>query len=291
MSTVYAGQADSATLNCHFTLSDQDVGPIDIEWSLKSPDVQREVTVIWYAVDQIYANFKPFEGRVNFMSLDPVSGNASIVIRHLKFSDSGTYQCKVKKLPGYGSILIRLAVMERPSKPNCYLEGEVRLHNKVVLKCNSKHSSLPIWYTWSKPHGPQAFSIKPMSGDLSLTISTEDVLGDYICTLHSIFGTEECVLTLTLPSSVNSAVIPAVASVSALVFVISTCVIVICCYRKRDSGEDMGNDIFEDELPPHRLDKKKLSPRETSPEQDNCCTPCQDQPRCDPCRRSHIGAP
>ena len=64
VSPVYAGQADSATLNCHFTLSDQDVGPIDIEWSLKSPDVQREEkTVIWYAVDQIYASiFKPFEG-------------------------------------------------------------------------------------------------------------------------------------------------------------------------------------------------------------------------------------
>ena len=252
MSPVYARPADSVTLSCDFTLSYQDGERIDIEWSLKPSDVQaEEKTVIWYAADRLHDNYEPFKDRVSFMSRDPASGKASIVIRDLRVSDSGTYQCKIRKLPGYSSILIRLAVVERPSKLTCHLEGEVKINNEVALICNHKHSSLPTWYTWTKPNGYDAFSNDPMSGHLFLKLSTKDALGDYSCTSHSFFGTEKCNLTVSFPSSVKSAVIPAVASVSVLLLMISTTVIFICRKLKRKAiAEDTGNDIVEDALPP-----------------------------------------
>lgn len=252
VSPVYARPSDSVTLSCHFTLSYRDVERIDIEWNLKPSDIQaEEKTVIWYTADRIHDNYEPLKSRIHFVSRDPASGNASVVIRDLKVSDSGTYQCKIRKLPGYSSIVIRLAVVERPSELTCHLEGEVKLNNEVVLICNHKHSSLPIWYTWTKPNGYAAFSKNPMSGHLFLTISTEDALGHYSCTSHSFFGTEKCNLTVSFVSSMKSAVIPTVASVSVLLLMISITVISICLKRKRKPVvEDVGNEIVEDALPP-----------------------------------------
>lgn len=51
------------------------------------------------------------KGRVHFNSPDPKTGDASINLTSLQPSDTGTYQCKVKKAPGIRSRKMQLTVM------------------------------------------------------------------------------------------------------------------------------------------------------------------------------------
>lgn len=70
------------------------------------------VQVILYSGDRAYENYyEPMKGRVHFNSADPKNGDASIILTGLKSSDSGTYQCKVKKAPGIRSRKMQLSVM------------------------------------------------------------------------------------------------------------------------------------------------------------------------------------
>lgn len=68
--------------------------------------------VILYSGDRAYDDYyQPMKGRVHFNSADPKTGDASINLTGLKSSDSGTYQCKVKKAPGIRSRKMLLIVM------------------------------------------------------------------------------------------------------------------------------------------------------------------------------------
>lgn len=68
--------------------------------------------VILYSGDRAYEDYyEPMKGRVHFNSADPKTGDASINLTGLKSSDSGTYQCKVKKAPGIRSKKMLLIVM------------------------------------------------------------------------------------------------------------------------------------------------------------------------------------
>lgn len=76
------------------------------------------IQVILYSGDRAYENYyEPLKGRVHFNSADPKNGDASINLTGLKSSDSGTYQCKVKKAPGIRSRKMLLIVMGEWSKP------------------------------------------------------------------------------------------------------------------------------------------------------------------------------
>ncbi|MEQ2241303.1 hypothetical protein ILYODFUR_023993, partial [Ilyodon furcidens] len=103
----------SVKLDCQFTVRPEDSGPLDIEWSLLAADNQKEdKVVILYSGDRVYEDYyEPMKGRVHFNTPDPKSGDASINLTGLKSTDSGTYQCKVKKAPGIGSRKMQLIVM------------------------------------------------------------------------------------------------------------------------------------------------------------------------------------
>ncbi|NWI48514.1 CXAR protein, partial [Picathartes gymnocephalus] len=106
-------QGEKVTLPCTFELSEEDIGPLDIEWVLIPADNQKkEYVIIMYAVDKVYDHFySPLTGRVQFTNLDPRSGDGSLDILNLKAADTGTYQCKVKKAPGVQSKKIQLNVL------------------------------------------------------------------------------------------------------------------------------------------------------------------------------------
>uniref|UniRef100_A0A3Q4BI60 Immunoglobulin V-set domain-containing protein n=1 Tax=Mola mola TaxID=94237 RepID=A0A3Q4BI60_MOLML len=110
---------------------------------------QEETLVIWYSGNHIYYNYDTFGRRVQFVSLHPASGNASISISDLKMTDTNTYKCKVRKVPAIESRIIQLNVMERPTKTECYAEGVVELDREVVFRCRCTEGSPPIWYAWS----------------------------------------------------------------------------------------------------------------------------------------------
>lgn len=259
LSPVYAAVGDSVTLACHFTLDPEDLGGIDIEWSTKPADVQKEErVVIWYARDHhIYNHFDPFRNRVQFVSQHPANGNASITINDLKTTDSDTYKCKVQKPPGIGNVIIRLHVMERPTKPVCHLEGVVEMGQKIVLKCKVEKGSPPVWYRWSSNDRmiPLSAMPDPLTGRLPLTINTEDVRGPYVCTAQNLVGSEMCNLTLAFKSTGNAVAISAATTVCVLLMIIIIAAILFC--RRFARKEECGNEIRVDELPPHRRLPKK----------------------------------
>ncbi|CDQ84875.1 unnamed protein product [Oncorhynchus mykiss] len=111
--SIEKASSESVKLDCQFSLAPVDSGPLDIEWSLLASDNQKEdKVVILYSGDRAYEDYYPaVKGRAHFNSPDPKNGDASINLTGLKSSDTGTYQCKVKKAPGIRSRKMLLTVM------------------------------------------------------------------------------------------------------------------------------------------------------------------------------------
>uniref|UniRef100_A0A3Q3WVC5 Ig-like domain-containing protein n=1 Tax=Mola mola TaxID=94237 RepID=A0A3Q3WVC5_MOLML len=219
---------------------------------------QEETLVIWYSGNHIYYNYDTFGHRVQFVSLHPASGNASISISDLKMTDTNTYKCKVRKLPGIESRIIQLNVMERPTKTECYAEGVVELDRKIAFRCRCTEGSPPIWYAWSMDGTgkrlPCDAYVDSTQGDLFLTITKEVAPGTLVCTAHNPLGMTTCLVTLSL----NSASVVTTAAAAGTVFVVLiviTNIIMFC--RKRRRTEDSGNEILEDELPPYPAFRKE----------------------------------
>lgn len=254
-SPTYAAVGDSVTLSCHFNLSPEDLGVLDIEWSIRPSDVHgKDANIIWCSGDRIYDGDDPFKGRVQFVSPDPASGNASITITDLTPTDTNTVQCKVRKVPGIAMINVRLHVMEKPALPECNLEGVVELGHKVVLKCRSTQGSPPVWFRWSKLSRdkilPNDAYVDSVQGDLFLTVTREDVLGTYVCTAQNLVGMDTCLLTIKFNSAVNTVAATAAAVIVPMAIIIV--IIFVFCHKKRKIGQHSDNDILEDEMPPHK---------------------------------------
>ncbi|NWI86954.1 CXAR protein, partial [Pitta sordida] len=150
-------QGEKVTLPCTFELSEEDEGPLDIEWVLIPADNQKqEQIIIMYNVDRIYNHFyAAVTGRMQFTSLDPKSGDGSLDILNLKAADTGTYQCKVKKAPGVQSKKIQLTVLVKPARTKCSVEGSQEIGKDVTLKCVSQEGSPLLSYDWRRVSGTQ----------------------------------------------------------------------------------------------------------------------------------------
>ncbi|XP_030648291.1 coxsackievirus and adenovirus receptor homolog [Chanos chanos] len=258
-STIEKASGESVKLDCQFTLAAEDSGPLDIEWSLQPSDNQKEEkVVILYVGDRVYENYYPeLKGRVHFNSPDPKNGDASINIMSLKSSDTGTYQCKVKKVPGIQRRKMLLTVMVRPSKPRCYAEGPTQVGKDVVLKCVSTEGTNPLKYTWEKTSGnklmPASAVMDSVSGTVNVRNATEAASGTYRCMAQNRVGTEECVLQLNITQPPNTAGIVAGAIIGVLLFLILIALILFCCFRarhKKKYEKEISYEIREDVPPP-----------------------------------------
>ncbi|KAM9788305.1 coxsackievirus and adenovirus receptor homolog [Neosynchiropus ocellatus] len=257
--SIEKASGQSAKLDCQFTLSPLDSGPLDIEWSLLSSDNQKEdKVVILYSGDRSYEDYyAPMKGRVHFNSADPKNGDASINLTGLKSTDTGTYQCKVKKAPGIKSRKMLLIVMVKPSKPRCYAEGPTQEGKDVKLKCVSSEGTNPLQYSWEKTSGnkllPPSSSIDPVGGTLYVKNASSSVSGTFRCTVKNRVGSEECVMRLDVTPPPNTPGIIAGAIIGVLLFLIIIAIILFCCcrarYRKKYEKE-ICNEIREDVPPP-----------------------------------------
>ncbi|NXR12562.1 VSIG8 protein, partial [Semnornis frantzii] len=63
--------------------------------------------------------------------------DASIRLADLQVSDTGTYQCRVKKNTVAVHEVI-VTVEEKPATPQCWVEGESVRGTSVVLRCFSR---------------------------------------------------------------------------------------------------------------------------------------------------------
>ncbi|XP_029957498.1 coxsackievirus and adenovirus receptor homolog [Salarias fasciatus] len=249
----------SAKLGCEFTLAPEDTGPLDIEWSLVPPDNQKEdVVVIFYSGDRAYPDYHdPMAGRVHFHSADPKNGDASINLINLKPSDSGTFQCKVKKAPGIQTRKMVLNVMVRPSKPRCSTDGATLEGSNIVLRCTSKEGTTPLKYSWEKISDskllPASAVLDPVSGTVSVKNVTSSASGSYRCVASNRVGTEDCVLHLKVTPPPNTPGIIAGSIIAVLLILLIIAIVLFCCCRARHRKKyekEICNEIREDVPPP-----------------------------------------
>ncbi|NWR70689.1 CXAR protein, partial [Centropus unirufus] len=252
-------QGEKVTLPCTFVLSEEDEGPLDIEWVLIPADSQKkEETIIMYSVDRIFNHYyTPMTGRVQFASLDPRSGDGSLDILNLKSADTGTYQCKVKKAPGVQSQKIQLLVLVKPARTKCSIEGSQEIGKDVILKCKSQEGSPLLSYDWRRASGTQELPTTSMqnrdTGELLLKNASQDYSGTYSCVVSNRVGTDECSVSLNVTPPINKAGIIAGAIIGTLMGLSVLAFLVFCCCKKhRDKKyeKEVHHDIREDVPPP-----------------------------------------
>ncbi|XP_047235639.1 coxsackievirus and adenovirus receptor homolog [Girardinichthys multiradiatus] len=246
-------------LDCQFTVGPEDSGPLDIEWSLLAADNQKEdKVVILYSGDRVYEDYyEPMKGRVHFNTPDPKSGDASINLTGLKSTDSGTYQCKVKKAPGIGSRKMQLIVMVRPSKPRCFTEGTTEEGKNIVLRCTTTEGTKPMQYKWEKTTDnkllPASAVLDPVEGTINVRNVSASASGTYRCVASNRVGSEECILHLQVTPPRNTAGIIAGSIIAVLLILILLAIILFCFCRSRKRKKyekEICNEIREDVPPP-----------------------------------------
>uniref|UniRef100_A0AAX7SU19 Ig-like domain-containing protein n=1 Tax=Astatotilapia calliptera TaxID=8154 RepID=A0AAX7SU19_ASTCA len=157
----YVARDSSVTLNCEFVFESENLGYTEIAWNIVPSDKQQDdKIIIWCTGGVIYSNlYEKLKNRVHFLT------------------DMGTYQCKVKRLPEFGMKIFNLFVMERPSTPVCYIDGEAEEGNNLRMRCRSSQGTPPLGYNWSKANGnkmlPQSAFVDTIAGDLYLRKITE----------------------------------------------------------------------------------------------------------------------
>ncbi|XP_078064194.1 coxsackievirus and adenovirus receptor homolog [Mustelus asterias] len=109
--TLYVAENQDIEIGCIYEVEAEDIGSLDIEWTIISPDtMQQDRVILTYLHDQQFEYLNPLSGRFGFMEVDPSHGNASVRIRNLQASDTNTFQCKVKKAPGIDSRKVTVGV-------------------------------------------------------------------------------------------------------------------------------------------------------------------------------------
>ncbi|XP_068025276.1 CXADR-like membrane protein [Melanerpes formicivorus] len=262
---------DNVTLPCHHRLGLLEQGSLDIEWLLHiSETVQK--AVITYSGGRVYDDLNEEQkGRVSFTS-NFLAGDASLQITSLQSSDAGKYICKVKNAGQYEWARITLKVVEKPSKPKCWLEGELLEGKELSLQCRSASGTAPISYRWQRigEGEERAEPLPPTSrvnisnpGQVLLKNLTQLSTGLYQCTATNEAGQESCVLQVTVQRAQNVSMIAG--AVCGVLLGLSLLLLVVRLTirrkeKKRYEEEEAPNEIREDaEAPKAHLVKPSSS--------------------------------
>ncbi|XP_071994678.1 coxsackievirus and adenovirus receptor isoform X1 [Engystomops pustulosus] len=250
-------QGDKIVLDCKFILAPEDIGTLDIEWFLVAPDAQQADQMIIAFNGKPYPQDGPLKGRVDFVSPTPEEGDASIIISNLKESDSGTYQCKVKKMPGSQNKKVTLNVYVKPTKTRCYVEGKQEIGHDMNLRCMATEGSSPLSYSWVKVSGleklPATATLDATTGMLHVKNASQEHSGTYKCMSKNRVGTDECIVMLNVVPPSNTAGIVAGAIIGTLLFLLVLGVLIFFCCRKQKEKKyekEIQHEIREDVAPP-----------------------------------------
>ncbi|XP_056593333.1 V-set and immunoglobulin domain-containing protein 8a [Triplophysa dalaica] len=269
--TIQMAQGERVMLDCTYTSTPDDVGELDIEWSVVSPDTtKKDHMIISYTGRRKYIlGESAFMKGVDFTDADPAQGEASLSISSLAAYHAGTYQCKVKKTPGVDSRKISLIVMVRPSVPKCWVNGGEAVGLPVSLHCSSDQGSAPLLYSWRRESGgpiPSDAVQYSHTGELLINNHSISHSGIYSCEVSNAVGKESCRIDLQAVKLPNRAGVISGTIVGCLLL-ITTVLLVIwlvvfkCdtkCDRNRQDKE-FSNEIREDAPAPESRPTSRIS--------------------------------
>ncbi|KAG7471335.1 hypothetical protein MATL_G00123530 [Megalops atlanticus] len=223
-------------------------------WNFMANDSKQ---VISYSAGQIGMGSPEFRKRVGFALTMP-STNLSIFINNTQESDSGRYLCNVI-VPGAAGLSgeLSLNVKVPPSIPVCSMTGKPVLKGNVTLSCHSDAGKPVPQYKWTKSTPVSEVFFSPMQnekqGTLRLSNLTQNMSGKYVCRASNTAGSESCYINLEVSASTNAGVIAGATVGSVVGFVAIVLFLVFILRRRRDTEEDMANDIKEDAQAPKRV--------------------------------------
>ncbi|KAF4082673.1 hypothetical protein AMELA_G00154340 [Ameiurus melas] len=269
--TLQLAQGAQTTLGCTYTPGPEDVGELDIEWTLVSPDTtQKDKVLLSYSGGSKYFHGDPelMKG-VDFAMSDPSQGDASLSIAELTAAHTGTYQCKVKKAPGLDMRKITLQILERPSVPKCWVEGDEDVGTSVSLRCRSDRGSAPIRYVWTREGGgpiPPSITQDAFQGELLIANHSVDLAGIYACEVSNAVGKERCRINLRAVRPHNRAGVIAGVVCGCLLLIAIILIILLllffrCRQQRRRYEKEFSNEIREDVPAPESQPTSRVSSR------------------------------
>ncbi|XP_059193556.1 V-set and immunoglobulin domain-containing protein 8b [Centropristis striata] len=255
--TIQKAQGGTVTLGCTYTPGPQDTGELDIEWSNVSPDMtQKDQLLLSYTGGQMHHYNDPtVSKRLKFIG-DPKQGDASVSLSDVRPSDTGTYQCKVKKAPGVDMRKVTLVVMVPPSVPKCWVEGPEEKGGPVSLRCKSSVGSIPLAYTWKRESGgaiPSDATQDLETGELLIKNHTDKNIGSYACEAKNAVGKQQCRYSLQAYNPTNKVGVIVGAVIGALLLLLLLLLLIwllCCCCHKRRYQKEVANEIREDAQAP-----------------------------------------
>ncbi|XP_040907076.1 endothelial cell adhesion molecule a [Toxotes jaculatrix] len=232
-----------------------DLSTNTVLWNLVSNNTQ---LIISYTKGSMSVGSSQFKGRVGFIANMP-SLDISLYINNTQESDSGRYLCQViiPDNPGLTAEL-SLDVKVPPAVPKCSLSGKPVLKGNVTLSCKSSSGKpLPL-YKWRKTSPTSEVFFSPMlnekTGTLKLSNLSSNMSGKYVCSAFNAAGSESCFINLEIVTSTNVGMIvgATVGSVVGFIFLLLICLVFVV-KRRRESEDDMANEIKEDAQAPKRV--------------------------------------
>ncbi|XP_054035203.1 V-set and immunoglobulin domain-containing protein 8 [Dryobates pubescens] len=245
---LYLAKGDSVKLGCPYVLEPEDNGPqgVGIEWIQITPERTgpENVFLSYYDHHVNYGSGSGLQDRVAFVQNDPSQYDASIRLADLQVSDTGTYQCRVKKNTVAVHEVI-VTVEEKPATPQCWVEGEVVRGTNIVLRCFSRGGAAPLAYQWGKLASGYGGGQLPSGtvqgrapGDLVIRSLSEAHTGIYQCRVTNRVGYSTCQVSLNpTPRGGNQASILAgsiLGSLLLLTLLGALIAAVICRFRKKE---------------------------------------------------------
>lgn len=253
--TIQKAEGEAVDLGCTYTKEAEDKGELDIEWSNVSPDMtQKDQLILSYTAGETHEYDPNLSKRLKFVT-EPNQGDASISISALRGSDTGTYQCKVKKSPGVDMRKVTLVVLVPPSVPKCWVEGGEEKGSTVSLRCKSSKGSIPLTYVWKRETGGSMPTTAQQDGGGELLIKnhTDSNTGVYVCEAKNSVGQAQCKYTLNAYNPTNKVGVIVGAVIGALLLFLLLLLLIwllICCCQKKRYQKEAANEIREDAPPP-----------------------------------------
>ncbi|XP_014855033.1 PREDICTED: coxsackievirus and adenovirus receptor homolog [Poecilia mexicana] len=267
--TIQKAEGESVNLGCTYTPAAEDKGELDIEWSNVSPDMtQKDKLLLSYAAGQTHNYYPEFKDRLKF-STEPNQGDASVTISALKASDTGTYQCKVKKAPGVDMRKVTLVVLVPPSVPKCWVEGGEEKGATVTLRCKSSKGSIPLTYVWTRETGGAmpATATQDVGGELVIKNHTDSNTGTYVCEAKNSVGQAQCKYNLRAynpTDNVGKIVGGVIGGLLLLILLLILIWLLIVCRQKKRYQKEAANEIREDVPAPESRPASRQSSRHSS---------------------------